>query len=115
VTVTEYRDSRRFARLCTIAKLVGLGCAGRGGGESKNDERKFMLRPQNGDPGEIRTPDHCVRSAVLYPLSYGATLNWRLRRGDHTSRTPRQDPACGAGQSRNAPPWHGGASLNSIL
>jgi hypothetical protein len=25
-----------------------------------------------GDPGEIRTPDHCVRSAVLYPLSYGA-------------------------------------------
>ena len=26
----------------------------------------------NGAPGEIRTPDHCVRSAVLYPTELRA-------------------------------------------
>ena len=38
----------------------------------------------NGAPGEIRTPDHCVRSAVLYPTELRARRHnirpaWSLR------------------------------------
>ena len=30
---------------------------------------------ENGAPGEDRTPDRCVRSALLCPLSYGGKSN----------------------------------------
>jgi hypothetical protein len=31
-----------------------------------------VTQEMNGAPGEIRTPDHCVRSAVLYPTELRA-------------------------------------------
>src|SRR5580658_3723584 len=58
-------------------------CHGRGSqfmGTGRSQERKFRggtckrFRRGDGAPGASRTPDLLVRSQLLYPLSYGRTL-----------------------------------------
>ena len=39
----------------------------------KSKSRLAVRRDLFGTPGRIRTCDLCVRSATLYPLSYGGT------------------------------------------
>src|ERR1035437_9995292 len=45
-----------------------------------------------GAPGGIRTPDHLIRSQVLYPLSYGRATASESRSGQHLSRFGAERP-----------------------
>ena len=46
-----------------------------------------------GAPGGIRTPDHLIRSQVLYPLSYGRAAASESRSGQHLSRFGAERPS----------------------
>ena len=54
----------------------------------------YAVHIESGAPGENRTPNHLLRRQMLYPLSYGRTVeisttNYLLIR---LRRTPRQAP-----------------------
>src|SRR5450759_1450803 len=49
-------------------------------------------RGKSGAPGGIRTPDHLIRSQVLYPLSYGRGAASGSGSGQHLSRFGPERP-----------------------